>query len=509
MKMTWQPEWATSNRKPDFVDNDDGGASNRGIQYGWARMPAVDILKLQANEGESYGKNLKLLFAASGDLRNVIKTVGNIPATYNGSISVTVNDRDFNTVGRNALVLLVALAVPDDSAAVYCMLHLNHSSMNRQGDLDLLNTNVRPLIQDVVDKIAGKAAETLQKKTWKFGANELCLTLSKTCWVAMLSLLEVPPALTTKSAQRAYTDVTMARKDSIESQYMRHSPAHRVCKEQFRKDGILLPFGNSREAFTIPNPMFFQGVTWRMRDYAEDFEGWDLAEVLHLDSGLATNDLYGKIFVGVKAALTRFRGVLNSRASAFALTNLQAMSLSDSLPHNTFTRIEYCKVSDRGNPDTAKVLERLGPLLQNPRANAHATLLTLFTCAVVQMSPEPFPDSEMKLEVARVDKLMPLTIKMLTGDGGVWGVRMQLLTSATLLVRDNEKYFSKYMQRHKFNRAAQANGMAMKEPHTIIDKWPLRSKMSPDQEGAKEEFKTRLASTYYGRERYVEWQRTI
>ncbi|KAK5698990.1 hypothetical protein LTR97_006639 [Elasticomyces elasticus] len=460
-------------------------------------MPAVDILQLHNNEGESHDQDLKLLFAASGDLRNVIKTIAGVPATYGGALSITVNDREFNAVGRNALVLLVALAVPDDNAAIHCMLHLVYSSMIRQVDLDLLNTNVRPLIQDVVDKIAGKAAETLQKKTWKFGTNELCLTLSKTCWIAMLSLLEVPPALTTESARRAHTDVTMARKDYIESQYTAHSPAHRVCKEQFRKDGILLPFGNSREAFTIPIR-----VTWRMRDYAQDFEGWDLAEVLRKDSGLASNDLYGKIFFGVRDVFRQFRGVLSSRPSAFILTNMQAMSLLDHTPNNTFARIEYCKTSDRGNPDIAKVLGRLGPLLQAPSANPCATLLTLFTSAVSLMTSDQDAKKAINVETSRVGKFMPITSKVLKG--GLWGVRIQLMNEALLLVRDNDKYFDRYMQQHQFDMAAQASDTAMKEPHTLIDKWPLRLKKLPEQEGAKEEFKTRLASTYYGRERYVE-----
>jgi hypothetical protein len=40
----------------------------------------------------------------------------------------------------------------------------------------------------------------------------------------------------------------------------------------------------------------------------------------------------------------------------------------------------------------------------------------------------------------------------------------------------------------KFSKAAQFFGAAMKEKHTIIEKWPFRFKLQPGQPGAQEEF---------------------
>jgi hypothetical protein len=48
-------------------------------------------------------------------------------------------------------------------------------------------------------------------------------------------------------------------------------------------------------------------------------------------------------------------------------------------------------------------------------------------------------------------------------------------------------------------------GLMAKEDHTIIEKWPLRLKLSLPQAGAQEEFDTLLASGHNGSERYVEW----
>lgn len=63
------------------------------------------------------------------------------------------------------------------------------------------------------------------------------------------------------------------------------------------------------------------------------------------------------------------------------------------------------------------------------------------------------------------------------------------------------------MKKNKFKDIEQHFGVVAKEGHTIIDKWPLRLKKRPTEEGAKEEFRLLLASAHTGAERYVEWKR--
>ncbi len=53
----------------------------------------------------------------------------------------------------------------------------------------------------------------------------------------------------------------------------------------------------------------------------------------------------------------------------------------------------------------------------------------------------------------------------------------------------------------------QAIGAVMKKTHTIIEKWPSKLKLGPDQPGAQEEFDLVMSSGVSGQERYVEWQR--
>lgn len=66
----------------------------------------------------------------------------------------------------------------------------------------------------------------------------------------------------------------------------------------------------------------------------------------------------------------------------------------------------------------------------------------------------------------------------------------------------------RYATKFQFCKAADILGAAMKKKHTIIDKWPYRLKLRPDQPGAQDEFDRRMSESVSGKERYVEWKRS-
>ena len=57
------------------------------------------------------------------------------------------------------------------------------------------------------------------------------------------------------------------------------------------------------------------------------------------------------------------------------------------------------------------------------------------------------------------------------------------------------------------SEAAQFLGAAIKENHTVIEKWPFRLKLRPGQPKAQEEFDRLLRGGVSGKERYMEWKR--
>lgn len=86
-------------------------------RYLLGNIPALDVLKLTNNEGEfSRKRDFELLFAASGDLRNVIKIILGLPQQHQGKCSVIINDKDFQVVARDVIMLLIALHLDTDTA---------------------------------------------------------------------------------------------------------------------------------------------------------------------------------------------------------------------------------------------------------------------------------------------------------------------------------------------------------------------------------------------------------
>jgi hypothetical protein len=75
-------------------------------------------------------------------------------------------------------------------------------------------------------------------------------------------------------------------------------------------------------------------------DSADPFHGWNLAEVLKTSSGLAKNDIYGKLFYYLRDLFSRFYCRLSSLSMSFQLLNIDAQDLSDFLNHRTFARVE-------------------------------------------------------------------------------------------------------------------------------------------------------------------------
>jgi hypothetical protein len=63
------------------------------------------------------------------------------------------------------------------------------------------------------------------------------------------------------------------------------------------------------------------------------------------------------------------------------------------------------------------------------------------------------------------------------------------------------------MQDLGFAEMSRSIDLMVKAENTIIEKWPMRLKLSLPQPGAQEEFDILQASDHSGSERYVEWKR--
>ncbi|KAE9989949.1 hypothetical protein EG327_002091 [Venturia inaequalis] len=272
MKSTWNPAWYMEGRAPNFASPGPSFVTFGGAKYLWGNMPAIDVLALEQNEGPDWANDLNLLFAATGDFRNVIKTVALLPEAYGKELTLTLNDRDLDIVARNTIMLILLLAVEDTATAVDCVLHVWYSAQIKQSHIELLDTTVRPLIEDMCKKIAERSEDVLLAKTWSWGTKSIRLVLSKMAWEATLSYLSLPTGLSSQGAHDLRLAVTLAphRKDYLDRHLFSQTPTQRMCIIKYRRDGILLPFGNSRKSYNVPNPTFFQTAdVWPLKDSAD------------------------------------------------------------------------------------------------------------------------------------------------------------------------------------------------------------------------------------------------
>lgn len=273
-----------------------------------------------------------------------MKTIAMVPESSTNKFLVTVNDRDFDIVSRNAILLLVALVAENVEQAAECMIHVWYSAMISRTHMELLRGPVRKLVEDVCYKITGRDPSAVLAKTWRFDSSTLRLVLTKEQWSSLLACFDVPASFTSDHARQIRTSITMAheRRDHRDRALFTRPPMHRICAIKFREEGVLLPFGSSRAPFNKPNPTLFRSEEWPMKDSADPLEGWAYTDML---GGPATNDIYGRLFSFLMKLLSDFYRRLKSLHVDFQMFNVDAQKLDLYLQGGTFARVEVSIVS--------------------------------------------------------------------------------------------------------------------------------------------------------------------
>ncbi|KAH7480252.1 hypothetical protein FOMA001_g8824 [Fusarium oxysporum f. sp. matthiolae] len=503
-KKTWEPEWSVEGRTPTFM-SDEAPTPFGGMKYLFGNVPALDVLRLGANEGEAYGSQLRLLFAASGDLRNVAQTIAELPPSYEQPIDIIVNDREFDVVARNAILLLLALTADDRDEAVDCILHIWYSASIRKSHVDIFKQRIRPLIQNVCHKVKDKPAKRILGKTWTFEKRSVRLVLEKEAWDKLLTFMDVPDGFTINKANEVRKAVTLARSrvDRRDRDYLFLSPSHRVARQRFRQDGLLLPFGARRSEHCEPNPTYFQSVdSWPMSDSADPLLGWSLHEVDKTPMGLATSDIYGKLFYYVRSTLEKFMVRMSKSAIAFQLLQVHAETLPNHLD-GSFDRIDVSNISDWRYLGVHRTVALMAPLLRAPSINPHATLITLFMNMVEEYSTNEDKVKSVKTSSERVFKYLPPQRPIRGGNDPF----ITMVAYAHGHVQKYDHILKRFVEKARLTFMPLMAEAAMKDKHTIIDKWPYRLKLEPGQEGSSEEFYRLMTSGLSSRELYLEWKR--
>ncbi|RSM13230.1 hypothetical protein CDV31_005934 [Fusarium ambrosium] len=459
----------------------------------WGDVPALDILKLDENEGVAWNEDLAILFGGkyrsdplpSGDLRNVIKTVTSLPESFRKRIAITINDNDFEVVARNIILLLTAMFSVEPEDGANRMIHIWYSAFIERSHLQFLHSVVRPKIQKVCSKLENKAPNHLHSETFDDGFySQVSIVLPKKSWVALLGYLEVPEGLSFYQAREVRKAATL--------------PSGHLDYHRFRLDGIMLPFGASRKPFGTPNPTLFHAPRWPYKGDFQPIHGWDLGEVTKVSSGIASLDHYGKLFYYLHELFAKFCRELRSRSISFRLYNEGIHYLAGNLEARFFARIELSNFSERPHINPGLLLRCLIHLLQGRTTNRHATLIMLFTTSVwAQLNN--LRGSSMAQWAPTIMSLIPRVVMPPDNQDP----KVSKVLVAMGLITDVDDLFEQVLNA---NQGYHHASMAVKRDHTIVKKWPWRPNLIPGQYGTLEELAIMLSTVNLSLARYVEYK---
>ncbi|KAK7031711.1 DUF4470 domain-containing protein [Favolaschia claudopus] len=480
---TWEPSWIADRRDPAFLHPSTGMTLFRQTVDFWGDLPAIDCFQLANNEGYNNAEplpDLKLCFAASGNLRNLIRTINALPVDYTGYCDVLLNETDPILVNRNLLILFVLLSPGPsiEEAAEFCV-HLVYSAALPAAGADYLQRCV-----NFIYACRGEFEADLSFRRCLGTRGEGHVYCVQPSAGVKRPLEMFHSNYTLSAAVQSMKETTLAadRLDFREKSLAKLKPAHRMASQRFRESGILAPFSLNTNNFTQPNRLLFspQG-TWMVPEDANALFGWDLGVVRNsgIKHGTSPEDISGCLFFHVKNELRDFaRRVkelkIDIHLTSFAPTILAkgiAIGAMPGFEDASFDRISTSNLVD--SIGLRACLSDWGPLLN--RENKFATLLA-HTKSWHSQPPPPHAAQHwgpraMKLLEAKCHTVPGLDVKMKTVFAqGLRSPALCRIVDSLSAFHDNEPEFQEYLNDQNAERSAAAFDLRLRSTHRVHPK---------------------------------------
>ncbi|KAJ5335809.1 uncharacterized protein N7506_005745 [Penicillium brevicompactum] len=241
-----------------------------------------------------------------------------------------------------------------------------------------------------------------------------------------------------------------------------------------------------------------------MDDKADPLDGWPIREVAR-EQTLAKEDLYGKLYVYLRRVFQQFLDGLARIEIDIELFNVDAIQLPGILQGNKYARIEVSNITDAGYLGTRETLRLLSPLLQPPQKNPHATIISAYLNAIMEMVKQG-DDRDQTPNMELLMKFLP-DIDMFSLLRPESAQSLKLWDARTIVI-DRHKFFERYISVFRFGLISADLQVAMKDRKTVVEAWPTKPILKRGQQGSQDEFNILLDSNFTCVERFVEWRRT-
>ncbi|KAH7886867.1 hypothetical protein F5I97DRAFT_1829385 [Phlebopus sp. FC_14] len=375
---SWKPAWVAEGRLPTFLDMKimsgaeelwDRFSERLGVGMSlWSgsdllggsrgNMPAMDVVKIHKNE-LGLTRGLSLAFVASGDLRHVVQTVNCLGNDYSGHLKILLNDRSPPVVSRNLILLLILGSIPDEAIAADIALHFWYSAF--------MPVEYRLRISAMLSSLLRQ--DNRQHTLSTDLGSKFFLTCMVSRDVAECMSYVVDSSMSVEQAQAEYDRVRNAssRLDFRDQMYAGLKPSHRLAFLEFRRFGIVLPFGAINAHFNATNrSLFSPRGEWLQSDYADPLAGWET-------STRRTARGHLRLLI-LPDQLRTFARRVRELNIAFYVSNADACGLSKMISSDTiamhgipstmrFDRVEVSNILDPNYVGIRGVLASWGPLL--------------------------------------------------------------------------------------------------------------------------------------------------
>ncbi|CAG8470350.1 20392_t:CDS:2 [Cetraspora pellucida] len=453
----WKPDYIIEMRTPAFYAQSQPFISFNPLttEYLWGNMPAIDIVNLASNElsnGKScsdYKVPFNLLFAASGDLNDVIASINGLPLDFNQPINICINDHAERIVNK----------------------------------------------EDI----------------FEFGKLQIRTHFDSETWICFAGMLSNQIDLQTAVDSRNNIMLNPARRDYRHRYMQCLTPGERICFDNFRHHGILLPFGALDAHHNVPNRFIIDRMFgWTMADNSDPLNGWNISEIAKVKCGTANDDFYGKFFFYLREQLENFTDRLQKLSINFDLYDGDALELGKKLKGRLFDRIYVTNLSDELYVGIKSTLTKFRPLLNDN--NPHATLITLFMNWLPSI---PESDKIRIMEEILMKKTkeykMNHTPSHFEASNLVSMLTTQTSTEATALY-DHIQEFNAYMKKMGANKTAEKVGLRRRAVHKVVPK-RLGASMKQDEQNNVISFEDERdrhlwfdLGSHTFLERYAEWE---
>ncbi|KAL7935587.1 hypothetical protein V8C35DRAFT_258169 [Trichoderma chlorosporum] len=350
----------------------------------WANYPATDILNLGNNEGLTFDGTLRLLLLGPFGLRHLIYSAVAMPRSANPLLDTTLHESEMPHLMRTFLSLILLSKNNLDSYKVAdVVLHIWYSAKWPEWVYFYINMHAAHILLGLRQQIEDFYGDDEDKRTVCFGIRlgtpgyftvDVCLDWYT--WGDLLKCCFYTPDL--DSAARE-DDVSKYGEPLDRLSHTKPAPLTTALMK-WRREGVLIPYGESSSDYTRANPaLFLPGTGLPAGITNEPLSEWPMMEIMDYCPYPAKNDVYGKMNYYVREMIAAFRAVLGRRGMTVRLITCGLVEIAGHMRRYWRERFAYDRIEVGNCFDLEPRLCMLScaSLLRPSFMNVYATMLTM------------------------------------------------------------------------------------------------------------------------------------